>query len=144
MDLVTIKTFDGAIEAHILQARLEGEGIKCFIFDENIVTMNPLFNFAVGGIKLKINRSDGEKALSIIQEINETPTTDENDEVVCCPNCQSSDLYTNYKSMKGLGGFMSIIASFMLMVFPIYYKSLYKCKSCDTEFKLKQLSTEVS
>ena len=117
MDLVTIKTFDGAIEAHILQARFEADGIKCFIFDENIVTMNPLYNIAVGGIKLKINRSDSEKALEIIQEIQDTPTTNENGEIVCCPNCQSRKLYTNYKSMKGIEGFISIITSFVLAVF---------------------------
>ena len=52
MELITVKVFDSGIEAHILKARLESENIPCFIFDENIVTLNPLFNFAVGGIKL--------------------------------------------------------------------------------------------
>jgi Putative prokaryotic signal transducing protein len=136
MELITIKTFDGAIEAHILRTRLESEGIQCFIFDENTVTMNPLFNFAVGGIKLKINESDREKALEIIESIEETPITGEDDVPIECPNCQSTDLYSGYRSMKGTWGFLSAIVSFFFMVFPIYYKTLYKCKECDTEFKI--------
>lgn len=54
MKRVTIKTFDDAISAHLLRVKLESEDIPCFIRDEHIVTMNPLFNFAVGDIKLKV------------------------------------------------------------------------------------------
>jgi len=42
MKLVTLKTFDNSIEAHLLKVKLESEGIRCFIFDENIVSMNPI------------------------------------------------------------------------------------------------------
>ncbi len=62
MQFKTLKTFDTAIEAYILKNRLEGEGISCFILDENIVTLNPLFNFAVGGIRLQVDEKDYEKA----------------------------------------------------------------------------------
>jgi hypothetical protein len=56
MDLVTVKTFDNPIDAHLLRIHLESEGIPCYIFDEEIVAIQPLFANAVGGIKVKIHR----------------------------------------------------------------------------------------
>jgi hypothetical protein len=73
MKYVTIKVFDSAIEAHILKSKLESEDIECHIFDENIVSLNPLFNYAVGGIKLKVNELDFEKAITIVKEIDDQP-----------------------------------------------------------------------
>jgi len=107
----------------------------CFLFDENIVGLNPLFNITVGGIKLKIHESDIDRASSIIKEIEKAIITNELGDVVKCPNCQSADLYSGFKSMKGTKGIFSAIISFLFMVFPIYYKTVYKCKECGQEFK---------
>ena len=80
MALVTIKTFDNSIDAHMLRSRLENEGIGCYLFDENVVSLNPLYNVTVGGIKLKINDFDVEKAQVIINEVEQAPIlNDKND-----------------------------------------------------------------
>jgi len=133
---VTVKVFDTAIDAHIYRNMLENEGIECHIFDENIVTINPLFNFAVGGIKLKVLTEDREKAEQIITEFVNQPMTDDNENIISCPKCQSTDFYTDFKSMKGTAGIISAITSFVFSAFPIYFKSVYKCKNCDHEFKI--------
>jgi DNA-directed RNA polymerase subunit RPC12/RpoP len=135
MNLITIKTLDDGISAHILKTRLEGEGIQCYIHDENIVTLNPLFNFAVGGVKLKVDEPDVEKALDILKHIEETPFTTEEEEIIKCPNCASTELYSDFKSMKDVKGIISAVTSFVFSVFPIYYKSVYRCIKCETEFK---------
>lgn len=135
MELTTIKTFDNPMEAHIVKSRLESEGITCFLFDEHMVSLNPLYNVTVGGIKLKINHSDYEKARTILVEVEQSPVLDDSNHEISCPNCASNDLINGYKSMKGSTGFFSAIISLLLMVFPIYYKTVYKCKSCDTEFR---------
>lgn len=135
MKFVTLKTFDNTIEANLLRSKLESEGIPCFLFDENMVSLNPLFNLTLGGIKLKIRESDAEKALHVIKEIESTPFTDEEDREVKCPNCQSVQLYSEFKSMRGFTGIIAAIVSFLLMVFPFYYRSVYKCKQCGTEFR---------
>lgn len=136
MERVTIKTFDKAIDAHILKARLEDEGIECFIYDENIVTVNPLYTLAVGGIKLKINESDIEKANSILSEIDSTPFTDNNNDAIKCPRCKSTNLISDFKSMNNIGSIFATIIAFIYIVIPFYMKSVYKCKNCDCEFKL--------
>ncbi|HCQ30035.1 MAG TPA: DUF2007 domain-containing protein [Flavobacteriales bacterium] len=135
MELITIKTFDNPIDAHVMKSKLESEGVKCFLFDENVVGLNPVYNIAVGGIKLKILESDLEKAVSIIDETENSKPTNEKGEIVICPHCHSKDIYTSYKSTKGLKGTISILISFLLMVFPIYFKTVYKCKKCGAEFK---------
>ena len=135
MELVTIKIFDNAIEAHLLKSKLESEDIICFLYDENIVGLNPLYNLTVGGIKLKIKKSDVDKASEIIEATDSSVLTNEIGEAIKCPNCQSEYIYNNYKSMISIKGIFSTIISFLFAVFPLYFKTVYKCKVCDTEFK---------
>ncbi len=134
MKLETIKTFDNPINAHILKTRLESEGIECYLFDENISTLNPLFNISVGGIKLNIKNTDRDKAQAIIQEIEGNDLLDEEDHTIYCPKCNSKHLYAGFKSMKDFKGIMSAIIAFVFMVFPIYFKTVYRCKDCGFEF----------
>uniref|UniRef100_UPI0040494609 putative signal transducing protein n=1 Tax=Flavobacterium sp. TaxID=239 RepID=UPI0040494609 len=135
MELITIKTFDNLIEAHLIKSKLESENIMCFLFDENIVGLNPLYNITVGGIKLKVNKSDIGNATNIIEACEKSALTNDQGEVIKCPKCESEDIYSGFKSMKGTKGILSTIVSFMFIVFPIYYKTVYKCKNCNNEFK---------
>jgi hypothetical protein len=67
MDLVTVKTFDNPIDAHLLRIHLESEGIPCYIFDEEIVSIQPLFANAVGGIKVKIHREHIDTVRTLLE-----------------------------------------------------------------------------
>ena len=60
-----------------MKSKLESKNIMCFLFDENIVGLNPLYNVTVGGIKLKINKSDVDKAISIIEEVEKACLTND-------------------------------------------------------------------
>ena len=113
MELITLQIYDTAIAARIIKNRLESEDIRCYILDENIVTLDPLLNYAVGGIRLQVNKEDLERAKSILAEIDDTPLTDDQDEVIECPNCQSTQLYTDFKSIKDPKGFLAMIAAFI-------------------------------
>lgn len=137
MNLITLKVFDNYIDAHILRAKLESDDIVCYLFDENIVALNPLYNLTVGGIKEKIDNLDLEKAKLILREINETPYTNETNEPLTCPFCASVDVQSGYRSMKNVGGFFAMIVSFFLVVFPFFSKRVYRCNSCKMEFKQK-------
>ena len=135
MELVTLKSFDNSIDAHLVKSKLESEEISCFLFDENIVNLNPLYNVLVGGIKLKIHKLDANKAALILSEIEESSLANEQGVVIQCPICESDQIHNGFKSMKGARGILSAIISFFLMVFPIYFKLVYKCKDCGNEFK---------
>jgi hypothetical protein len=66
-NLVTIQTFDNYIAAHIVKARLENRGIEAVLKDEQTITMNWLWNNALGGMKLQVLEKDVEAALKIIE-----------------------------------------------------------------------------
>jgi len=135
MKLITLKRFDNSVQANILKTKLEHEGIVCHLHDENLVTLNPFFNETVGGIKLKISDADQEQAQMILDHIEREPIKEDHKEIIHCPNCGSKDLYNDFKSMKNTKGIIAAIVSFLLTVFPIYFKTVYRCKACGTEFK---------
>jgi DNA-directed RNA polymerase subunit RPC12/RpoP len=140
MGLLTFKTFDNSIDAHILKIKLESEGITCFLFDENIVSVNPLYSNLIGGIKLKINEEDLILAKNIVLELEQTPYTTDDEQVISCPKCDSIRIESGHKSMKSVGAVLSAIASFLLFIFPLYRKNVYRCMDCGNEFDLKKQS----
>ncbi|MES2274697.1 MAG: DUF2007 domain-containing protein [Bacteroidota bacterium] len=66
--IITFQTFYDPMLAHIIRARLESNGIPCFISDENTIGANPFYNQAIGGIKLNIFEHDIEKANAILAD----------------------------------------------------------------------------
>ena len=135
MSLITIKVFDNPIEANILKARLEMEGVDVFLFDEHTVGLNPLYNITVGGIKMKINQDDFLIAQKILEQIDETPLTNDQDEVVKCPRCGSTNFYEHFKSMKSKTGIAAAVLSFFTGTYPLYYDNVFRCKDCEKEWK---------
>ena len=85
--------------------------------------------------KIKIDEKDKDKAFTILQEIEVSATLDDEGKSKECPKCGSVDLYTNFKSMRGPKGILSMLVMFFFVVFPFYFKNVYKCKNCGTEFK---------
>ena len=105
------------------------------------MTLDPLYGILVGGVKLKVSEKDFEKANSILQDMEGRPFIDDNDHIVKCPSCASQSLYQGFKSMKGFAGTLSAVVTLILGVFPLYFKNVYKCKVCGTEFKINRHKT---
>ena len=135
MKMVTIKVFDNPIDAHILKSKLESEGIHSYIFDEHIVSMNLLYNNAIGGVKLNVSEKDVQHAKEIIAAVENQPFTNELEEQVKCPSCGSVNLISDFKTLPGIKGFLMTVVSILFMVFPLFYKTKFKCKGCGIEFK---------
>jgi hypothetical protein len=136
LKFTTLKVFDNYIEAHIYRSKLESEGIRAFLIDENMVSLDPLYSVAVDGIKLKVIDLEFEKANELIIRMDSQKTVDEFGESLTCPKCQSTELIPNFKSMKGFKGIISTIVSLLFFVYPVYFKNVYKCKACDKEFSV--------
>jgi len=135
MKLLTVRTFDNPIDAHLVKAKLESESILCYLFDENIIRLNPLYNLTVGGIKLKVNEQDVEKASVVIQEFDKAKLMNDEGEPLKCPRCGSTDIYSNFKSIRDTKGLLSMLVALVLVVYPIYFKTVNRCKECGYEFK---------
>jgi hypothetical protein len=65
---VTVAVFTYAHEAAIPKARLESEGILCFLRDEHTLFLQPFFSSAGGGIKLQVNAEDVEDAIRVLED----------------------------------------------------------------------------
>jgi len=135
---VTIKVYDNAPEAHVLISKLENSGVHCYLHDALTISIDPLLNQAMGGIKLKVRRKDMDKAVAVINEMDEVPLTDDANNLLECPQCGGTDLYANFKSMKGFWGIFYSLISLLFFMYPLKYKNVYRCKNCENEFEKKQ------
>jgi hypothetical protein len=66
-ELVTIATFNNLHEAYLSKARLEADGISCFIRDEFMNSILPVHS--LGGVKLEVAVADAARAFNILFDI---------------------------------------------------------------------------
>lgn len=126
--LKLLKRFDDSIGAHILKTKLLSEGIESVIFDENIMTLNPLYNVTVGGVRLMVLHSDYKKAVAVMQE-GETTS------VIQCPMCDSYEVEGPFKTAKTPLSKIGLLLSFITFAYPFHFKTTYKCQNCTYEFE---------
>jgi hypothetical protein len=66
--LVTVKTCTCFSEIVLPQSLLESKGIQCFVKDEIMAQVNPLYSNTIGGIKLQVRQSGVESILKILKQ----------------------------------------------------------------------------
>lgn len=141
--IVVLDTFYNPIEANIVKARLLDSGVQCFLSDENSITINPLYTQALGGVKLHVFERDVALAKSILEEEGlENSFQEEGQDAVIseksssgftCPNCGSS--HVGYvQATKKRFNLLTIIVSFLLMVYPFKVRKTQHCFDCEHEF----------
>lgn len=135
-NIITIATYSNLIEAHLKKARLEAEGINCYLTDEHIISLIPIYSFAIGNIKLKVFEEDARKARKIVSPPRpvfvdnfELKTENEDKSGQKCPNCLSQNFYKQGFSKKSLLGFL-----FLGFPVPIISKT-YHCFDCGYRWK---------
>lgn len=65
--MVVLQRFHDTTEAHMVRAFLEGSGIQCSLWDENIVTLEWMYSHAVGGVRLCVSPEDELRALELLE-----------------------------------------------------------------------------
>lgn len=116
-ELVKLATFNWPIDAYLLKMRLEAEGISCYIFDDNIISLNWLYANTVWGVKLYTSSKDLEKALEIVDQ---KPIEEDR-----CPNCDSNNL-----EFKRISGWLLLGSYFVFGVPVLFFKGVWKCRDC--------------
>ena len=71
MNFILLCSFDNYISAHIAMGRLKDAFINCYLRDEYTVTIDPLLSNAIGGIKLMVAESQAQRALDLLNTLNE-------------------------------------------------------------------------
>lgn len=135
MDLITIHTCDNSFEAHNLKNRLEAENIQAFIFDENLISLQPLYSQAIGGIKLKVDIQDVPSAEAILHAIDtDQYQIDREWSTLMCPNCGCNQINHNIKDFNNLPSIIALLFSFLFLVCPIYWRNRSQCEDCGHIF----------
>jgi uncharacterized paraquat-inducible protein A len=87
--LITVRTFQTLTEAEMARMLLESEGLRVFLLDTGIVNFNWFLGNAVGYIKLQVPESEAQRAVELLERIQESgshSSDDDNqgaDEKVC-------------------------------------------------------------
>jgi len=69
MNFIQLRAFDNYISAHITMSMLQDAGINCHLQDEYVLTLDPLLNPALGGMKLMVYPSQVERATLLLEEV---------------------------------------------------------------------------
>jgi len=138
--IVVYETFYNPIEANIIKSKLLDSGVQCFLSDENTLTVNPLYNQALGGVRLHVFEHDVPLVRRILDEGGEPVAEDlENAEDaerisgITCPNC-GSDNVGYVQATKERFGILTTLVSLLLMVYPFSAKKVHHCFNCQYEF----------
>ena len=64
---MTLRIFNTEVEAELLKAYLETNGIEAFVFGNILANTYNLFNTTSGGVQLKVSENDFEKANELME-----------------------------------------------------------------------------
>lgn len=109
--------------------RLQEDGVKAWLKDENTVTLDPILSNAVGGIKLMVAESQAKKAWEILNTLQQDFKASQ-----ACPNCGSHDIELVSSPRKTIN-WISAISTFFLGDFALAAEKTYHCFHCTHEFE---------
>ncbi len=136
--IIVYSTFYNPIEANIIKAKLEDAGIRCFLTDENVATIQPLFNQAIGGVKLNVFEKDVEQinvllADDVALEVPEIEVEQDGAKAVACENCGSTNVSYGLAT-KNKHSWWVVVLSILMTIYPFKANKCYHCYKCGHEF----------
>lgn len=128
MAIIRLITCNDHLEAHRIADVLESAEIQCFITNENISTLMPIYNGMLGsGIQVMIHEEDLEQAQLLLEEIQPK-------QIVNCPYCESQNIGFGL-GVRPFKKIMQIVVSVVTLV-PMGRSSYtYYCKDCKQDFE---------
>ncbi|MGY3055385.1 hypothetical protein ACVWYG_003601 [Pedobacter sp. UYEF25] len=131
------------MEANIVKGRIADAGFECFLADQNLAILNPLFTQALGGIRLIVFEKDVvsiDKLLAEEPDFNaeafNEPEEKHSEEVtkMVCEKCGSKHIGYGMATKKRFG-FLTMLVAFATLTYPIFGKKCHHCYDCGHEFR---------
>lgn len=66
--IVALKDYEGIVDANLDKEILKSNGIECFVGNEQVVELYPMFKEINEGLEIYVFEKDYEKALKILNE----------------------------------------------------------------------------
>jgi hypothetical protein len=123
-----IASYDNYVSANMALGFLEENDINCHLKDEYIVTIDPLLNPAVGGIKLMVAEPQYIRASGLMKDA-------ESDYIktIPCPNCQSPSLTVEEK-VNNPTSFWGKLKNQLAYGQTATHQKIYRCGHCKNVF----------
>ncbi|MBP6432191.1 MAG: DUF2007 domain-containing protein [Ferruginibacter sp.] len=131
-----LSSFDNYFLANLSLGLLKENGIDCYLKDEHIVTIDPLLNPAVGGIKLFVKNEELNIAANIVNEAENQYLKDK-----VCTICGNKGLEVEHKVNKPTTVW-GIIKNKILYGQSTLYSKKYRCLHCKSLFNEIPISLE--
>ena len=131
MKFLPVWSYDNYVAAHIAMGRLEEEGYRCWLKDENTVTIDPILTNAVGGIKLMVAEPQAKNAYLLLKQLH-----DDHQSIQQCPACggnQVSEVSTPNKATNWL----SAIIGFLFTSYALPIQKANHCFTCGHEYAVE-------
>lgn len=129
MEFAVLKSFSNYVDAHILLGRMQDEGIRCWLRNENTNTIMPIWSTAIGGIQLMVARDQLEEAGAVLAAMDR-----ERRARVRCPRCSGSNVEFINTMRKPVNWF-SAAATFLLGDYAVMPEQRFHCFDCGEEWK---------
>jgi hypothetical protein len=128
MNFIQVATYDNYVLANMALGMLQENDINCHLKDEYIVTIDPLLNPAVGGIKLFVAEAQADRAKALMHdaEANYIAT-------IPCPNCHHTSLIMEEKNDTPTS-FWGKLKNMAAYGQESTYQKRYRCNNCGSIF----------
>ena len=140
--VVFLESFYEPMAANLARTRLEAAGIPCFLSNEQLVGLLPLYSPITGGVRLHVRQRDAEAALELLHSVPVPPATGPDvasfaaeapDPVAPrCPRCGSPDVAYGPATRNTYGFWSGLLT--VLLRFPLR-GNRFHCFYCGNEFK---------
>ena len=128
MEFKQIATYDNYMLANMTMGLFTENDIKCQLKDEHIITMDPLLNAAIGGIKLLVEEKDYDRAVALMTEAENDYLKD-----IHCSKCNSLSLTVEEKTNNPTD-FWGKLKNQVLFGQTSTYSKQYRCTNCNQSF----------
>lgn len=126
---IILQTYTNYVDAHIARGLLEEAGIRCWLKDENTVTIDPILTNAVGGIKLMVTESQAGRAADLLREVEESKRA-----AHPCPQCGSHQV-EKVSTPRKASNWMSALLGLFVTSYAMPVDLVYHCFHCGHEWK---------
>ena len=73
--IITLKTYESTVDAMVDQEMLRANDIECFINNDQLVELYPMFKDIDEGLKIVVFEKDVDRALKILADLRQETST---------------------------------------------------------------------
>ncbi|MBT5186187.1 MAG: hypothetical protein HOH19_09420 [Kordiimonadaceae bacterium] len=143
MGVIVIKCFFHAPEAFIAKSYLNSHGIYAMLKDENYIQTNFYHSRLLGEVKLQVFKSDFEKAVKLLQNVDQEYLQKEENK---CSVCRSHRTVRIYK-YTFLQLMVLLSTSYIFLYYPFIVPpgifSHLKCMACKAKIFSEEVEDEL-